>query len=405
MQVRCERCSTVYEWHDDGVWGKDCPVCGQLAAWLMPTTRREPKQPSPFAVTAPVRADAGKIPISCPPASRNPEGARWETPPYTASAPPSRPKAGHPWPTPPYMETVPPALPDEPPSPLPMPREESLPNVHLLDARFFLPSDAGPRSTVEIEPRPPVAGDTERPHVHPTGGAPPPRSSSRSGWAAFATGAAIAATMMGIYLAKHPAPHETEAPAAQLEQPVGLPPAAAPTSAPEPVPSVEPSPAPPEPAVLAAPVAPKPVVMAKRSEPACCGSAAPRTRGIPGRRGTILRQAIVARCKGEHGRARSLYESLLDASPNDPDALTGLGDVARDEDDWGGAREYYARALRRAPSFLPALLGAADVEWEVGNFSVAQQKYREIADRMPSGSYPPRVTQRASDQRSTPISG
>src|SRR4051794_38363062 len=78
MRVRCDRCSTVYEWQDDGAeWAKDCPVCGQLAAWLTPTVRREPKpeprsespSPNPFAVTAPVRADAANLPINCPPAS------------------------------------------------------------------------------------------------------------------------------------------------------------------------------------------------------------------------------------------------------------------------------------------------------------------------------------------------
>jgi hypothetical protein len=416
MRVRCDRCSTVYEWHDDGVdWAKDCPVCGQLAAWLTPTpaARREHKEPppdsspGPFGVTAPVRPDAARIPITCPPPSGNVDANRWDTPPYSEGARPAAPKAGpvvpsagDPWPTPPYMETVPPALPDEPVSLLdPRDLDPSVPSVDIdIDIDGDRPSD--------VDRYAEILGDTERPHVHPSGGAPPPRSvgsGARSGWIAFAAGAALAAAMMGIYLGRHPEPRG-QSETATLTGPRPIP---APLLAPAVLSarsanaeSEAPAPEPPAPVTtVLAPPAAKAVSAKRRDEAACCGSAVPRAIQPAGRRGAILRQALVARCKGEHVRARSLYESILDAAPSDPDALTGLGDVARDEDDWGGAREYYSRALRRAPSFLPALLGAADVEWEVANFAVAQQKYRDIVDRLPSTAYPPRVTQRAADAR------
>jgi tetratricopeptide (TPR) repeat protein len=93
--------------------------------------------------------------------------------------------------------------------------------------------------------------------------------------------------------------------------------------------------------------------------------------------------------------ARKLYQAILDATPNDADALSGLGDLARQQDDWDTARNFYSEALRSNPMFLPAALGAADVEWDVGNLPVAQRKYRDIIDKFRSISYPPRVSERA----------
>jgi tetratricopeptide (TPR) repeat protein len=104
---------------------------------------------------------------------------------------------------------------------------------------------------------------------------------------------------------------------------------------------------------------------------------------------------VNARCRGDVDGARKLYQSILDVTPNDPEALCGMGDIARQEDNWDTARNFYAEALRANPAFMPAALGAADVEWEVGNLPVAQRKYREIVDAFPNATTPPRVQERA----------
>ena len=110
---------------------------------------------------------------------------------------------------------------------------------------------------------------------------------------------------------------------------------------------------------------------------------------------SIVRDAVNARCRGDVDGARKLYQSILDVTPNDPEALSGMGDIARQEDNWDTARNFYAEALRANPTFVPAALGAADVEWEVGNLPVAQRKYREILDAFPKATTPPRVQERA----------
>jgi tetratricopeptide (TPR) repeat protein len=109
----------------------------------------------------------------------------------------------------------------------------------------------------------------------------------------------------------------------------------------------------------------------------------------------IVKEAVNARCRGDVAGARKLYQSILDVTPDDPEALTGLGDVARQEDDWDAARNFYAEALRSHPTFLPAAIGAADVEWDVGNLPVAQRRYGEIIEAFPNASLPPRVSERA----------
>jgi tetratricopeptide (TPR) repeat protein len=110
---------------------------------------------------------------------------------------------------------------------------------------------------------------------------------------------------------------------------------------------------------------------------------------------SIVKEAVNARCRGDVGTARKLYQSILDKTPDDPEALTGMGDIARQEDDWDAARNFYGEALRTHPTFLPAAIGAADVEWDVGNLPVAQRKYRELIEAFPNASHPPRVKERA----------
>ena len=128
----------------------------------------------------------------------------------------------------------------------------------------------------------------------------------------------------------------------------------------------------------------------------CCSeSSRPPASGKHRDARAIIREAVTARCRGEVDRARRLLQGLLEEKPDDPEALSAMGDLARQQDDWEGARNFYGEALRANASFLPAAIGAADVEWDIGNLSVAQQKYRAILESFPDRDYPPRVKERA----------
>jgi predicted Zn finger-like uncharacterized protein len=117
--------------------------------------------------------------------------------------------------------------------------------------------------------------------------------------------------------------------------------------------------------------------------------------GLSGDPRALLEQAENAKNRGDHARAKMLYEAALAKSPSDSQALAGLGDCAHSERDIGSAKSFYQRALASNPNYLPALIGLADVEWEEGDHPRAQKAYKDITDRFPDGSYPTRVKQRA----------
>jgi predicted Zn finger-like uncharacterized protein len=116
----------------------------------------------------------------------------------------------------------------------------------------------------------------------------------------------------------------------------------------------------------------------------------------------LLEQAEAAKNRGDHDRAKMLYEASLAKSPRDSQALSGLGDVSRAQHDSGSAKGFYQRALASNPNYLPALVGLGDVEWEEGDQPRAQKAYKDIVDRFPEGTYPVRVKQRAEASAPTP---
>jgi predicted Zn finger-like uncharacterized protein len=108
----------------------------------------------------------------------------------------------------------------------------------------------------------------------------------------------------------------------------------------------------------------------------------------------LLQQAATAKAKHDNTRARAFYEAVLQKSPNDSEALSGLGDVSHADHDLGGAQAFYRRALGVNPTYLPALVGLGDTQWESNDRAGAIKTYKEIIDRIPEGAYPIRVKQR-----------
>lgn len=116
----------------------------------------------------------------------------------------------------------------------------------------------------------------------------------------------------------------------------------------------------------------------------------------------LVSQAEKARAKGEYDKALGLYNSALEHSPNDTEALSGLAAIAYARRDLNGARSSYKRVLSINPSYIPALVGVGDVDWDSGDKASAMKAYKEIVDRFPEGTYPARVKQRL-DSAAAPV--
>lgn len=110
---------------------------------------------------------------------------------------------------------------------------------------------------------------------------------------------------------------------------------------------------------------------------------------------TLNQQADTARQHGEYARAKELYGKVLEKSPNDSEALAGLGDCAYAQRNLDNAKTYYRRALDSNNTYTPALIGYADVLWETGDRAGAQKRYKDIVDRLPDTMVPARVKERA----------
>jgi tetratricopeptide (TPR) repeat protein len=108
-----------------------------------------------------------------------------------------------------------------------------------------------------------------------------------------------------------------------------------------------------------------------------------------------LRQARTARNSGDTARAHDLYQQAVALSPDDADALVGLGDLARAQGKITDARAYFEHALIGTPSNVPALLGLADSLWDLDSKDQARARYAEVLRRAPTGTYPERVKDRA----------
>ena len=154
------------------------------------------------------------------------------------------------------------------------------------------------------------------------------------------------------------------------------------------------APAPPTEAAASA-SATLPAPSADSSATQASGAAAPA--GEPARSSvpSTMQAAAQAINRGDFERAERIYQGILATTPNDSQALTGLGDVLRLRTDPWGAIEAYQRAIKINPSYFPAQLGLADTQWSRGDQAGAALSYRRIVDHFPDGMYPTYVTQRA----------
>lgn len=81
---------------------------------------------------------------------------------------------------------------------------------------------------------------------------------------------------------------------------------------------------------------------------------------------------------GEIYRAREIFEKALEKSPDNVEALNGLGYVALREGDLEGAAGYFGRALRLRPADRDGLFGMALVAYRKGKLSEAVSLLEKI---------------------------
>jgi tetratricopeptide (TPR) repeat protein len=110
---------------------------------------------------------------------------------------------------------------------------------------------------------------------------------------------------------------------------------------------------------------------------------------------SLNQQADAARTRGDYPKAKELYGRVLATSPNDSEALAGLGDCSYAQRDLDNAKTYYRRALDVNNTYTPALIGLADTLWDTGDHAGAQKMYKDIVDRLPETMVPARVKSRA----------
>jgi predicted Zn finger-like uncharacterized protein len=152
------------------------------------------------------------------------------------------------------------------------------------------------------------------------------------------------------------APTEPEAPTARKPPPSSAPAAATDVAAPTPA-RAAPRPTPPKPAAP---------------------SAAEVTK-------STLAKATEAERQGDWDTAEGYYQAVLQRSPGNIPALSGLGDIARLRHANATAAAYYDQILKQDRTHVPTLMSRGDMYWEAGNRILAVALYRRALGQVGSG--------------------
>jgi len=221
----------------------------------------------------------------------------------------------------------------------------------------------------------PLAQGSEPPAAAPPGPPAPRKFASLSASLSVGFGVGVAIAFAAVSLRPEAAPSATSAPVA-----------AAPAAVHAPTPALPTTPAP-TPVTVTAPVnAPQPLAKAA-------------VRAVP--RPAQDRAWLLDRARAEQRQyriaaAERLYREALLRSPQDSEALSGLGELEllRGTVDLAEAR--FQEALSANANYIPALIAAADIRWQAGRTEEARRAYLEIVDHYSADSYPPYVVLRSS---------
>jgi tetratricopeptide (TPR) repeat protein len=97
-----------------------------------------------------------------------------------------------------------------------------------------------------------------------------------------------------------------------------------------------------------------------------------------------LAKATELHDQGDLEGAEGLYQQVLQRSPNNVQALSGLGDIARQRHQNATAAVYYDQILKQDRNHVPTLMARADMYWEAGNRILAVALYRRALGQVGS---------------------
>ncbi len=97
---------------------------------------------------------------------------------------------------------------------------------------------------------------------------------------------------------------------------------------------------------------------------------------IPEDDGGAIERAATLHRQGDLSGAAEVYEAVLARTPNQIEALSGLGDIARQRHSNAKAISYYNRVLSQSPTHLPTVMASADMNWHAGRRQAAVNLYR-----------------------------
>jgi predicted Zn finger-like uncharacterized protein len=113
---------------------------------------------------------------------------------------------------------------------------------------------------------------------------------------------------------------------------------------------------------------------------------------------SLLEQASKLHREGDLDGAEKVYQSVLNRSSKNIDALSGLGDIARERHNNATAAAFYDQALKLNRNHVPTLMGRADMYWASGNRILAVALYRRaLAQVSPSDPVGQRALKRIED--------
>lgn len=139
----------------------------------------------------------------------------------------------------------------------------------------------------------------------------------------------------------------------------------------------------PEPEVAPRKAAPPPAAPAAAAAPEAAKPAAPKPPPVDTSKATLAK-ATELHDQGDLEGAEGLYQQVLQRSPNNIPALSGLGDIARQRRENATAAVYYDQILKQDRNHVPTLMARADMYWEGGNRILAVALYRRSLSQVGS---------------------
>jgi tetratricopeptide (TPR) repeat protein len=97
---------------------------------------------------------------------------------------------------------------------------------------------------------------------------------------------------------------------------------------------------------------------------------------------SLLSQAGALHREGDLDAAEKIYQSVIQRSPRNIDALSGLGDIAHQRHQSSAAAAFYDQALKVNRNHVPTLMARADLYWAAGNRILAVALYRRALSQV-----------------------